>query len=293
MQLEKACPICDSCNTKTLYRFNFGEIIHCLTCAVQSRYPQPSNESCESIYQGAEYFTSPDGENFFGNMEQLTDKDYVVYNQYLDILQDVDKKAKSSSIVDVGTAFGLFTDAARKKGFVDVIGTEISAWAAARGKELFGVDIICGPLENCGLSDESKDIVTAFDVIEHVHNPTLLLCECHRILRPGGLLILATPNYRSLFHMIGKLMYVTSRGRVDFLAQRFYVPHHLFYFDPYSLTKLAHRCGFQKELLKLVEYPLYKINLNKVIKVGVRIVYCMETKLGLSTSMILVCRKVA
>ncbi len=104
------------------------------------------------------------------------------------------------------------------------------AAALARGK---GLNVVVGTIESQGYTADSFDAVTLNHVIEHVPNPLGLLRECHRILKPGGRLFLATPNSRSLGHRIFKQSW---RGLEP--------PRHLQVFTPSALRRLLLEVGF-------------------------------------------------
>ena len=101
-------------------------------------------------------------------------------------------------LLDVGCGSGEFLSRMRERGWA-VIGVEPDpvAAAAARRDDL---DVRDGMLEDAAFADESFDAVVLSHVIEHVHDPIALLRECGRILRPGGRLVLTTPNLTSVGH---------------------------------------------------------------------------------------------
>jgi SAM-dependent methyltransferase len=76
--------------------------------------------------------------------------------------------------------------------------------AAVQSAVELGLSARCGSLEQQHYPDRSFDAVTLSHVIEHVPNPIETLIECARILKPGGMLIVLTPNAASLSHRIFK-----------------------------------------------------------------------------------------
>ena len=66
------------------------------------------------------------------------------------------------------------------------------------GKGHYGIDIVPGTIFDMDLEDASFDVVTLWDVIEHTPDPTSVLEECRRVLKPGGLLVVNIPDIGSL-----------------------------------------------------------------------------------------------
>lgn len=95
-------------------------------------------------------------------------------------------------LLDVGCGNGDFLLRAQHAGWT-VHGLDFDPTAAgvARGR---GLDVYVGTLEDSPFLEESFDVVTANQVVEHVHDPVAFLRACWRLVRPGGLLWIGTPN---------------------------------------------------------------------------------------------------
>jgi SAM-dependent methyltransferase len=108
---------------------------------------------------------------------------------------------KKGRLLDVGCGNGSFLAMMRDAGW-DVQGVEPDPVGGRIAQERFGVPVIVGTLAEARLNDQSFDAVTLSHVIEHVHNPVALLQECHRVLKPGGRLVVVTPNVESRGHQV-------------------------------------------------------------------------------------------
>ena len=86
----------------------------------------------------------------------------------------------------------------------DVYGVEISQKAAEIGKKQYEIDIFIGSLLEANFESDFFDAVSMFDVIEHLPDPKSYIKEIFRILRPGGILYLDTPNFNSINRFIFK-----------------------------------------------------------------------------------------
>jgi 2-polyprenyl-3-methyl-5-hydroxy-6-metoxy-1,4-benzoquinol methylase len=143
--------------------------------------------------------------------------------------------ATPGALLEVGCGSGRFLDRMRRAGWA-VQGTDFDPVVAERVRKRFGMTIDVGDLRALHYPAESYDVVAMSQVIEHVHDPLEQLAECRRLLRPGGRLVLSTPNARALAHrMYGRAW----RGLEP--------PRHLHIFTPASLARCAARSGLQVE----------------------------------------------
>lgn len=134
-------------------------------------------------------------------------------------------------VLDVGCGAGELLQTLQPLGWsVEGIDTDESAVARARAA---GIQARVASLEDAGLPDASFDAVTMSHVLEHVTDPVGTLREARRVLRPGGVLTLLTPNHRSLGH---RLFGSGWRGLEP--------PRHLQVFSRGSLERALRRAGF-------------------------------------------------
>ena len=98
-------------------------------------------------------------------------------------------------LVEVGAATGMFCEEAIGCGeFKRVIGIEPGVAQAATCREM-GIEIIEMTLEQVDVLDTPADIIASFETIEHVYSPRDFINRCHKLLAPGGLLVITCPNY--------------------------------------------------------------------------------------------------
>jgi SAM-dependent methyltransferase len=97
----------------------------------------------------------------------------------------------------VGTGYGFFLDELRKCLKLDGVGVEVSAQEARYGCNELGLDVRNCPLSHTGLPKRSFDLVTSFEVIEHVSDPLAFVREMLEYVRPGGWLFTMTDNFES------------------------------------------------------------------------------------------------
>ena len=141
-------------------------------------------------------------------------------------------------LLDFGAAVGLFVKVASDAGW-EAVGYERSAWAAQYGREQFGVDILVGTGSEVPEFESRFDVVTMWDVIEHLERPRDVFDLVTKWLKPGGLLALNTVNSSSIGARIA--------GRH---WRHLAPPHHLQYFSRKSLRRLLQEYGLETLWLK-------------------------------------------
>lgn len=140
---------------------------------------------------------------------------------------------KPGRLVDVGCGAGRFLRRMQKRGW-EAEGVEFDPQAARKVTARYGIRVHVGDLRAAALADDSYDVVTMNQVMEHVFDPRGTLSECLRILKPGGKLIMTTPN-------------VNSVGAREFgpYWRGWEPPRHLHLFSVEALKRLAVQCGFE------------------------------------------------
>jgi len=137
-------------------------------------------------------------------------------------------------MLDVGCSNGSSVFIAKELG-VNAEGVEPSGKAVENGKKR-GLVIHLGFLHDVEFPSNSYDAITLYEVIEHVADPIPLLKECHRILRPGGVLVIGTGNTDSWTRRIRK-------DKWDFFDMKQHGGH-INFFSTHSIRMLASHVGF-------------------------------------------------
>lgn len=100
-----------------------------------------------------------------------------------------------SSVLDVGTGYGFLLQELRDRYRLNVTGVELSQQEAEYARQHLGLKVISASLASSGLPKESFDLVTSFEVIEHVASPVDFLKELAGYVKPGGLMLIMTDNF--------------------------------------------------------------------------------------------------
>jgi SAM-dependent methyltransferase len=145
-------------------------------------------------------------------------------------------------LLDFGCGGGGYLKQMQGQGW-HVVGVDASPTAVERVRSELGLPALVGTLPHPELEPQSFDIITMWHSLEHVHAPLDVLREAHRLLAPGGRLVVAVPNIDSLpFRWFGNAWYGLD------------LPRHLTHFAPRTLQMMVERAGFRPGLTRMVRH---------------------------------------
>jgi SAM-dependent methyltransferase len=206
------------------------DIVRCATCGFVYANPRLTKDGLwmrySSTYFWDEYLPS-----------------YGVHDGTFD-LRDFDSKygatlamiaarvAPPGNLLEIGAGAGFFLKAAERAGW-RVAGTEILQAAIEFARTRLGLGVTRASAEELNAPDHSADVVAMFEVIEHLLDPRVVLQKVLKVLRPGGVFVLSTPNFNSLSRWaLGQGWAVLSPAE------------HVYYFTQGSLGRLLAQTGF-------------------------------------------------
>ncbi|MFL2707198.1 MAG: class I SAM-dependent methyltransferase [Gammaproteobacteria bacterium] len=244
---EVPCAICNSKDYKVIYESRFPEIVDedFLTSVYSSSSEVVLYERVVKCSNCCFVYTSPRLKNELihqlyvdGSDEEFTTQDdlrVLTSNRNIKQLMKMGKFSNRShnKLLDIGCGSGTFLRSCRDNGFSGE-GIEPSKWLSSYSSTTHGLKVHQGILaENIKNLDDNYDLVSMWDVIEHLSNPSEELKIIRTILNDEGFLILNIPDIDS---SIAKLM-----GR----KWPFYLSVHLLYFSKKTIQKLLKQCGFE------------------------------------------------
>lgn len=223
------CRICRSFENEFYLKVKNCLLYRCETCKTVF-IPEIDFEP-EAFYDKS-YFKGSDAKGY-QDYECLENS---LRRTFLKRLKQIEKKhnINGKEILDFGCGMGFFLAEARKRDY-RVTGIEVSGYAAEYAGTKFDIPI----LSSINDIDKRFDIITMWDVIEHLQDPAAILSKAHDIMTPGGLLVITTGNIDSaVAKLSGKKWHL------------FNIPEHLSYFSPKSITYLLEQTGFEIRQIK-------------------------------------------
>lgn len=161
------------------------------------------------------------------------DKPIIVANMHK-FLSFFDGAHSQRKLLDVGCAFGYFVELALSQGY-NAYGFDPSSFAAGKARTLVGESRIQeGTIAEVRYPKQSFDIITMFDVFEHLQDPMRDMAKLASLLKPDGVIIIATGDTKSLAARVLKRRWTF-----------FIPPQHMFFFNRNNVTTLLHEAGLK------------------------------------------------
>ena len=195
------------------------QIVRCGQCGLRYSSPRPNEELLNAEYQQVE---DP-------MYERELEGRLTTFHRNLKFVESF---CRTGTILDIGTGMGTFLYLAKLNGW-NVNGIEPSHWSAQKAEELYGLQINIGGYSLAPKIHAQLDVVTMWDVIEHVSDPLNTLQVCNQVLKPGGKLIFSTVDAGSAY------------ARITGKAWPWLMKMHLYYFDRQTMAAYLRKAGFQ------------------------------------------------
>jgi 2-polyprenyl-3-methyl-5-hydroxy-6-metoxy-1,4-benzoquinol methylase len=233
------CPICGSSESAELYRFELARwipstVVRCNACGTIYKVPFDLAKPLASYYDEA-YAGLLDWEHDdIGALPVFT---------HIRDLMTAELKGSGRALLDVGCGPGNFLHLAQEAGF-QVTGLELNPILANRARSRTGAEVIQGDFLSTELQGRRFDVVTMLDLIEHLQDPVGALKQCRCLLKPGGSLILYTPNHSSLIVLIAQAGYRLSGARWSGPVAEIFDCTHVTFFDVRTLGLAVTKAGF-------------------------------------------------
>lgn len=230
MILYDACPCCGQKNIASVLSAEDHTVSHerfeiweCNDCTIRFTQKIPGINEISSYYQSENYISHSNTSK--GLINKLYHK---VRNRTLIRKRNMIKKITgkyAGSILDVGCGTGAFLNTMQQAGW-QITGLEPDEIARTKAKELYNLDLQ-SPEKLFSLPNNSYDAITMWHVLEHVHELHSYINTLRNLLKPGGKLFIAVPNYTSY----------DAKVYGEFWAA-YDVPRHLYHFSPASMRDL-------------------------------------------------------
>lgn len=185
------CISCNSSNYQLAFEKNKFQFMICLECKTLFQSPRPHQEAFHKFYENSisgEYWA----EVFYPSVAEARRE--KIFRRRVDKLTKFldTKNITPGNILDVGCGYGIFLEEFSKKHKkCNLLGIEPSIALAKKSRDI-GICVTEDIVENCGHLNNSIDLLTCFEVYEHVYDPSRFLRALYDLLKPNGYLLLTT-----------------------------------------------------------------------------------------------------
>lgn len=221
-ELTRDCPACNSSRARSCGEKNGFKLLLCNECG--TLYTRTLPKGATEAYDG--YYSE----------ENLSVPEFI--DRRLDeIVSEFSGYRQNNRFLDLGCGAGSLIKAATRAGW-RAEGLDVSPQAVQHLRSI-GFNAFCGELHEAAFPTAYFDVVAASELVEHVSDPSLLLGEISRVLRPGGLFWATTPHS----HGVSGRMLGNSWSTVA-------PPEHLHLFSVRGFDRLLTRNGFRRVRIK-------------------------------------------
>lgn len=223
------CNLCGSTESSRTIATKGWQIRICAQCGLGRTDPRPASVSLPEYY-GEDYWrigTEGEGERYTPREVK-----HLLY-RYGRRVQHLKRYKSRGRLLEIGTGFGFFLEAAQRKGF-EVQGVEYSPWVAEQARKMFQLPVQVGSVDEFDPAGQKYDVIVMWHVLEHLTDPMETVRRIRSWLNDGGIFAVEVPNCASVDAM--KL-----GGQWD----GWWPPYHLWHFTAHSLSQMLEKAGFE------------------------------------------------
>jgi SAM-dependent methyltransferase len=241
---QRRCIACDSTGPfAALFQRDGFSLVKC-SCGLVFQDPQPDGEVLERSYYQDPAFSDA----LMGDLRAITLNNA---RQKLKLLRSSGVDISGMRILDVGASSGAWLEVATAEGS-RATGVELGA-ATAAGARSRGLDVRTGTLEDTSGSfgDERFDLITFWDVLEHLPDPHHELRMARSLLTQDGLIATTFPNVEGLYPQLTYRLFAARSGVWEYPE----LPVHLYDFAPRTARALLSRHGYTVQRIRTFATP--------------------------------------
>lgn len=252
------CPACRQNQRRRLFRIPGSWVQECENCGLRYLHPCLDPVGMKKIYESDQTLSAfhdfHEGYYDYGDLKtpSATLRDF---KRGLSLLEN--HFPLKGRILDIGFGNGLFLAAAQERGW-EVRGIDSSKTNLEKAREKFGLELTQSGLENFE-TPERFEAISFWDVIEHLPNPHSVLEKSSKLLKPGGLILIAVPNDHSFLAILSAMLY---RMNLRKPLRKIYFLEHVAYYSLKTLTPLLAENGFARREFFHTSTDLAKFNLS-------------------------------
>lgn len=247
------CPFCNSekihpvlvAKDYTVSQENF-EVWHCSTCTNRFTQSIPDIQNIGPYYQSATYVSHSDTDKGLINRLYHLVRSYTLGSKRKMITRI--SGLNQGVLLDIGAGTGAFANTMLQAGW-EVTGLEPDPIARENAKQKHGIHLRSAE-EVYSLPASSFDVITLWHVLEHVHDLHGYFKQFKQLLKPGGKLVIAVPNYTS-----------KDASQYGQYWAAWDVPRHLYHFSPAGMKHLAGLHGFTVQSMHPMWFDAFYVSM--------------------------------
>ena len=227
----ESCPQCGSQDLNPLNDYAENYLCKCRFCKFVFCNRRPTNTELKDHY------------SLYPHTGRISE---ITISRYEELLNFFEKFRSTNNLIDVGCGDGFFLEVAKRRNW-NVFGTEFTQDAIAICRQK-GIQMKESPIDPEQFAPESFDIITSFEVLEHIDNCSSELSTFYKLLRKEGIVYVTTPNWNSISRNILK----SNWNIIEY-------PEHLSYY-----TKNTLKSFFLRNNFKLLKITTTGISINRI-----------------------------
>jgi len=282
------CPVCRSQNGyRRLYALEKYGVFRC-NCAAEFIDPSIDGQSQIEIYRDQETLKAI-------NAYCGTYYDYdtlrpgcVTQQQYERALSKLESLTEGRNMLEVGCGIGTFLEHATRMGW-NGIGVDSSAESVKALVES-GVAGVCADFLKYS-AESPVDVIVLWDLLEHPQDPGAFVRKAWELLKPGGLFLIASPNYPNLLSLLAGCLYRLSGGIIKGPLEKLYAMEHTSYLNKTAIANLMEQHGFVTAKVWKEETDLARYTFSPFMRICLALGFSVARLIGLPNRISFIARK--